>query len=118
VTSAGEPWDIAAASWSPDYVDPYAYLNVQFDGRYVAGGTNVSRFDSPTYNRLLRRAARLPVGDRYRAYGNLDVRLARKVAPIIPTLFTNEATFVSKRVDRRCIVLRPTLDLTAVCLKP
>jgi hypothetical protein len=31
--------------------------------------------------------------------------------------YLNEATFVSKRVDRRCIVLRPTLVLNAVCLK-
>jgi hypothetical protein len=29
----------------------------------------------------------------------------------------NEPTLVSKRVDPRCVVLRPGLDLTAVCLK-
>ena len=56
-------------------------------------------------------------GHRYHAYGKLDVRLARDVAPMIPTVFTKEPTFVSKRVDRRCIVLRPALDLAAVCLK-
>ena len=29
----------------------------------------------------------------------------------------NEPTLVSSRVDPRCVVLRPILDLTAVCLK-
>jgi peptide/nickel transport system substrate-binding protein len=116
VLSGDEPWDIAAGSWSPDYVDPYAYLNVLFDGRFI-GSLNLSRFDSGRYNGLLRRAARIRGSRRYQAYGKLDVRLARDVAPMIPTVFTKEPTFVSKRVDRRCIVLRPALDLAAVCLK-
>jgi len=117
VLSPGEPWDIAAASWTPDYVDPFAYLNVLFDGRFIAGGLNPARFDSPRYNGLLRRAARIRGSRRYHAYGKLDVQLARDAAPMIPTVFTKEPTFVSKRVDHRCIVLRPALDLAAVCLK-
>jgi len=116
VLSGDEPWDIAAGSLAPDYVDPYAYLNVLFDGRFI-GSLNLSRFDSARYNGLLRRTARIRGSRRYQAYGKLDVRLARDAAPMIPTFFTKEPTFVSKRVDRRCIVLRPTLDLTAVCLK-
>jgi peptide/nickel transport system substrate-binding protein len=111
-----EPWDLAFSLWVPDYVDPYAYLNTLLDGRFV-GTFNISRFDSPTYNRLLRRTARLRGGARYVAYGKLDVRLVREAAPMIALGFGNEVTLVSKRVDRRCIVLRPTLDLTAVCLK-
>jgi hypothetical protein len=31
--------------------------------------------------------------------------------------YVNEPTLVSNRVDPRCIVRRPALDLTAVCLK-
>ncbi len=116
LNAPNEPWDIAFTPWAPDYVDPYSYLNVLLDGRFV-GAFNFSRFDSPTYNRLLRRTARLRGGARYVAYGRLDVRLARDAAPMIALGFGNEATLVSKRVDRRCIVLRPTLDLAAVCLK-
>ena len=51
------------------------------------------------------------------AYGSLDIQLARDAAPLAALSVLNEATFVSSRVDPRCIILRPALDLTAVCLK-
>ena len=52
---------------------------------------------------------------RNRSYGALDARLARDSAPLAAINVLNEATFVSERVG--CKVLRPALDLTAVCLK-
>jgi peptide/nickel transport system substrate-binding protein len=111
----GEPWDIALALWQPSYVDPYAFLNQLLDGRY-AGGTNFTRFNSSPYNQQMRRTARvLQVGERNRAYGALDVRLARDAAPLAAVDILKEPTLVSSRVG--CIVLRPVLDLTAVCLK-
>ena len=111
----GEPWDIAIMLWTPDYIDPYAYVNRLLDARFI-GGTNLGRFDSPKYNRLMRLAARLEGAARYERYGALDVELARKAAPLVPIEFFDEPTLVSKRVG--CIVLRPALDLTAACLKP
>lgn len=111
-----EPWDIAYADWAPDHLDPYTYLNLLLDGQF-ARENNLSHFNSPKYNRLLRRTARLRGAARYRAYADLDVRLARDAAPILAIGYLNDATFISKRVDRRCIVLRPTLVLDAVCLK-
>jgi peptide/nickel transport system substrate-binding protein len=109
-----EPWDIAPLLWAPDYIDPYSYVNLLFDGRF-AGQTNTASFDSRVYNRLMRRAGRLRGSERYRAYGQLDVRLARDAAPLAAIDVFNEPTLVSKRVG--CIVLRPALDLTAACLK-
>jgi ABC-type transport system substrate-binding protein len=109
----GEPWDIALALWQPSYVDPYAYLNQLLDGRY-AGGTNFTRFNSSPYNQQMRRTA-LQVGGRNGAYGALDVRLAGDAAPVAALDILKEPTLVSPRVG--CIVLRPVLDLTAVCLK-
>jgi peptide/nickel transport system substrate-binding protein len=106
------PYDIGFAPWLADYDDPYAVLNVLLDGRFV-GSTNWARFDSPEYNRLLRRAARLQGAARQRAYGELDVRLARDAAPLVAIDYTNEPTLVSKRVG--CVT--PQFDLTAVCLK-
>ena len=111
----GEPWDIALVLWSPDYFDPYAYLNRLLDARFI-GGTNLGYFASAKYNRLMRLAARLEGGARYRRYGELDIDLARSAAPLVPIEFFDEPTLVSKRVG--CVVLRPALDLTAVCLKP
>ena len=64
----------------------------------------------------MRQTARLLQGrDRDRAYGALDVRLAREAAPVAAVDVLKEPTLVSERVG--CIVLRPVLDLTAVCLK-
>ncbi len=53
-----EPWDIALTAWAPDYIDPFTYVNMLLDGQF-AGASNVGRFDSAEYNRLMRRAARL-----------------------------------------------------------
>jgi len=115
LATPGEPWDIAFGLWSPSYIDPYAYINMLYDRRFV-GGTNFTRFASTAYDRQMRRAARLPQGsDRSTAYAALDVRLARDAAPVAAVDFLNEPTLVSRRVG--CIVLRPVLDLTAVCLR-
>jgi peptide/nickel transport system substrate-binding protein len=110
----GEPVDIAFTTWFADYIDPFSYLNVFFESRFI-GASNNARFDSPVYDRLLREAAGLEGAARARTYGLLDVRIARDAAPMVATAFMNEPTLVSERVG--CIVLRPELDLTAACLK-
>jgi ABC-type transport system substrate-binding protein len=108
-----EPFDIVYYPWAPDYIDQFAYLNLFFDSRFI-GFTNAARFDSPGYDRLLRRAAGLKGEARARAYGALDAQIARDAAPMVATAFMSEPTLVSARVG--CVVLRPELDLTAVCL--
>jgi ABC-type transport system substrate-binding protein len=110
----GEPWDLTVILWAPDFVDPFTYINQLFDPQFAATG-NSGRFESGEFTRLMRNAARLQGAERYRVYGDLDVRLAREATPAAAVSFINEATLVSERVG--CIVLRPTLDLTAVCLK-
>ena len=68
LATAGEPWDIAFGLWSPSYIDPFAYINLLFDRRFV-GGTNFARFASSALDQQMRRAARLPQGsDRSSAY--------------------------------------------------
>jgi len=116
VGNPAEPWDIAWADWAPDFLDPFTYLNTLLDGQFI-GANNWSHFNSRAYNGLLRRTARLRGEARYREYGKLDVELSRDAAPMVAISYLNVPTLVSKRVDRRCIVLRPELDLTAVCLK-
>jgi peptide/nickel transport system substrate-binding protein len=110
----GEPWDLVLTVWASDFVDPFQFINVLFDPQFTQSG-NVGRFDSPSYTSRMRAAARRQGAARYRTYGELDVQLARDAAPSAPISFFNEATLVSDRVG--CVVLRPTLDLTAVCLK-
>lgn len=106
------PYDLGFATWTPDFLDPYGVLNIQLDGQFI-GSTNWPRFDSPRYNRLLRRAALLTGAARLRAYGKLDVRLAREAAPMVAVDYLNDPTLVSKRIG--CI--GETFDLSAVCLK-
>lgn len=107
-------YDLAFYPWAADYFDAYSYINLLLDSRFI-GGTNAARFQSSKYDRLMRRAARLQGRARYEAYGKLDVQLARDAAPLLAVDYVSAATLVSKRVG--CVVLNPTLDLAAVCLK-
>jgi peptide/nickel transport system substrate-binding protein len=109
-----EPLDILFVPWTPDYIDPFAYLNFFFDSRFI-GFSNYSRFEDPAYDRALRLAATLQGPARARAYAELDAKIARDAAPMAAVAFLDEPTLVSARVG--CVVLRPELDLRAVCLK-
>jgi peptide/nickel transport system substrate-binding protein len=109
---ANAPYDLGFATWTADYGDPYSVLNVQLDGRFI-GETNWARFSSPEANRLLRRAAGLRGAARYRAYGELDVRLARDEAPMVAVDFVTDPLLVSKRLG--CVA--GSFDLAAVCIR-
>jgi ABC-type transport system substrate-binding protein len=113
----GEPWDIALVLWAPPIPDPWAFLNALLDTDFI-GGSNLGGFSSSTIDTSIRNAARVTqASTRRHAYGQLDPQLARVDAPFAAIDVLNEVTFVSNRVDPRCVVLRPALDLTAVCLK-
>jgi ABC-type transport system substrate-binding protein len=111
-----EPFDLAWIGFRAPWNDPQAFLRT-FDGRTIGrpDNENWSYFNSPRYNRLLERASRLTGPARYRAYGDLDVQLARDAAPAIGVVNANTWAFVSARTG--CVVMNPDLDLTAVCLK-
>jgi ABC-type oligopeptide transport system substrate-binding subunit len=114
ISRRSEPVDIVLAQWAPDYVDPAGVLVPMFDGRF-AGTTNQSWLDEPEVNRALRRASTLQGEARSRAFAELDVKIARDYAPIAAVDYPNEPTFVSSRTG--CVIVKPFLDLTAVCLK-
>lgn len=108
-------FDIASWAWGPDYIDPNQYTNFLFVRSNPGGG--IGRLDSPRYSRLLERAARLSGDARYRAYGELDVRLSRDAAAAVPLGYGGVPTLISSRVAPGCVVLKPFLVLSAVCLK-
>jgi peptide/nickel transport system substrate-binding protein len=112
-----EPFDMAFVGFDFNTPDPGAVLNGLFDGGLIGTASNVdwSYFNSPKWNRLLRQANRLTGQARYRAYGKLDVELARDEAPAVVYGVDNTLTLVSARTG--CIVTNPDLDLAAVCLK-
>jgi oligopeptide transport system substrate-binding protein len=109
-----EPWDLALVLWNPDFVDPSSYVNLLLDAQ-SAGGTNLARFDEAPYIDRMRRADRLQGAARKSAYAKLDLELGLNAAPAVPMGVLNEATFVSARTG--CLLLRPSLVLTTVCLK-
>jgi ABC-type transport system substrate-binding protein len=111
-----EPWDLALVVWTPDFVDPYGYVNRLLDPQSV-GGTNLTRFDEQRYLDLMQNAARRVGTARARAYADLDLALGSEAAPVVPMGVLNEATLVSARVPKRCMLLRPSLVLTTVCLR-
>ena len=115
LSTPGEPFDMTfLVTPNVDYYDPYAFLNLFFESRFI-GRTNWSNLSSPKFDRLLRATSHLRGKARLRAYGRLDVQLARDVAPIVAAAYITEPTLVSKRVG--CILLRPALDLATACLK-
>ena len=115
VNTPGEPFDMAFfVTPSVDYYDPYAFLNIYFESRFI-GRTNSSNLRSPEFDRRLRAASALSGAKRVQAYAQLDADLVRDAAPVVPLTYSSEPTLVSKRVG--CVLLRPALDLAAACLK-
>ena len=116
----GEPFDIVDIGCIfPSYMDPAAILDPSFDGRVIqqTGNTNVAYFNDRTFNRRFAAAARLRGRARYRAYGKLDIDLARNGAPAVAYGASRQGELVSQRIG--CVQLNPLngISLGAVCRK-
>jgi peptide/nickel transport system substrate-binding protein len=113
----GEPFDIGVFGLVCD-ADPACFLG-QLDGRTITASNNLdfSYFDSRRYDRLIEQASALPLGRaRERAFGRLDVEVARNEAPLAALVERNGGYLFSKRVG--CISFADGfLDFTALCLK-
>jgi peptide/nickel transport system substrate-binding protein len=111
----GEPYDILLEGWHMDYFDPYDFLFL-LDGTTIrpSNSNNLSYFNSPEYNRKIARAASLTGQARYRAFGALDVDLARNAAPLASYMTDNDRRYVSARVDSYFSHPVYGLDLAAI----
>jgi peptide/nickel transport system substrate-binding protein len=118
-TVKGTDFDIADVITRPDYGDPYGLVEKLLDGRTIraAGNTNISYFDDPRFERALDAAQRLSGPARFRAYGKLDVEVARDDAPLAAYANLNARVFLSTRVG--CITYQPVygLDVAGACLR-
>jgi peptide/nickel transport system substrate-binding protein len=117
LANPAEPFDMAWIAISYPLPDPGTVLNGLFDGGLIGkpSNGNYSNFNSPKWNRTLRRASRLPRNRFNRAYGRLDVSIAGGAAPAVAWSVDNALTLVSARTG--CVVVNPYLDLEAVCIK-
>jgi len=118
----GEPFDIADRGCGDiaPYDDPYALLNLPFDGSLIHPGTantNLSYFNDPRYNKELETASALVGAARDRAYAQLDAELSRDAAPAVPYAVFNHTAFVAARIG--CVKMSPIYGASfgALCLK-
>ena len=104
--------------WSVDYFDPQDFMFL-LDGRTLRPkkNTNLSYFDSSEYIKRFAQASTLIGQARYRAFGTLDVDVARNVAPIAAFMNDNDRRFFSARV--RNFFQHPVygLDLPAIAVE-
>jgi ABC-type transport system substrate-binding protein len=121
IATRGEPFDLSNIRYLVDWVDPYQYVNLLFDGRTIrpTGNINRSYFNSPHYNRLIDEAGRLSGRARYEAYGKLALDIERTDAPISAYINRYTRFFVSSRVGcvRATGAAAHGLDLAGLCVK-
>jgi peptide/nickel transport system substrate-binding protein len=115
----GTGFDIADVVTRPDYGDPYGIVEKLLDGRVIRtiGNTNLSYYADPAFSRAVDAAQRLRGEARIRAYGRLDVDVARRVAPLAAYANVNARVFLSRRVG--CVTYQPVygLDIAGLCLR-
>ena len=114
----GEPFDISLEGWHMDYFDPYDFMFL-LDGTTIraANNNNYSYFNNPQYNRKIAAAASMVGQARYRAFGQLDVDLAKNAAPLASYITDNTRHLVSRSTG--CYFYQPVyeLDIAAICKK-
>lgn len=103
----GNDADIGVSmGWCSDYPDPYDWINVLLYGGNIVDENNVnySYFNSPTWNRRMASAAKLVGPNRLKVYGQLDLDIMKKAAPMAATRTYNNRYFFSNRVNPRSLV--------------
>ena len=120
----GEPCDIGYLAWLVDYVDPFDFIDLIFGpgeprpgSEPGPGSGNFGRFRDARFSARIPRVARLPARRRLRAFGNLDVDLARQAAPAAAFATETRRDLFSARVG--CQVYQPIygMDVSALCIR-
>jgi ABC-type oligopeptide transport system substrate-binding subunit len=113
----GEAFDLTLDGWHMDYFDPYDFIFL-VDGTTIrpANNNNNAYFNAPAFNRRITRAKQLTGVERFRAFSQLDIDLARNAAPLASFATRNDRHYVSARTG--CYNYHPvfTYDYAAICL--
>jgi peptide/nickel transport system substrate-binding protein len=96
----GEPFDLTLTGWVSLYSDPEDFLVRTLDGRSIGPQNNfdVAYFDAPAINSALAAAQRLPIPQRYQAFGRVETTVLRDYAPVVPLFNPYNYLFLSSRV--------------------
>ena len=107
----GAPFDIGWYGWSLDFPDPSDFLGPPFNGSDV----DFPGADAQRYKARLAAASRLTGEARLRAYGQLDIAIARNAAPVVAFADITADDFFSARIG--CQVFQPIygMDLGSLC---
>jgi YVTN family beta-propeller protein len=115
----GEPFDLAVSGWFFPNPDPAQALSPVFDGRTISAklNTDLSYFQSSSFDAQLDAAAKLSGARRYRTYDRLVYELERDYAPVAGLAADTSHDFFSARMG--CQIYQPvfTIDLAALCIR-
>jgi ABC-type transport system substrate-binding protein len=116
----GEPFDITFEGWGADYADPVSFFNTLLWGGAIqnTNNSNVSYFNSPTYNARILKVAQTAGAKRFTDYANLDRDIMKNASPFAPFINTNARIYVGPSVG--CYKYAPAhgvTNLAAVCKK-
>ncbi len=105
--------------WLPDFSDPYAMLNANFDGHSIVpvNNQNQSLFDDPEVNDAMAKGALIAdEAERRKAWGEIDKLIVEKV-PAIPFFWDKVANIASKDVQGVIGQWNAAWDLAYMSLK-
>jgi ABC-type transport system substrate-binding protein len=103
----GNDADIGVSmGWCSDYPDPYDWVNILLYGGNIVDENNVnySYFNSSTWNKRMEKAAQLVGPNRLKVYGQLDLDIMTKAAPMAAERTYNNRYFFSNRVNTKSLV--------------
>jgi ABC-type transport system substrate-binding protein len=92
--------------WCSDYPDPYDWINILLYGPSIQDENNVnySYFNNPTWNKRMANAAKLVGPKRLKVYGQMDIDIMKKAAPVAVERTYNNRYFFSNRINPKGLV--------------
>jgi peptide/nickel transport system substrate-binding protein len=92
--------------WCSDYPDPYDWINILLYGKSIQDENNVnySYFNNPKWNKRMENAAQLVGPKRLAVYGQMDIDIMKKAAPVAVERTYNNRYFFSNRVNPKGLV--------------